>query len=417
MCSRFAGFLVLVFLQSLSSQEIDSYDYWNLDAPEHSYWTRDLHDPFTAIKDELESGRLPLDFSSEKAFVTSLLQHLRIPVSSQTLVFSTTSLQLSLISPRSPRALYFNEEIYVGYVPGGKIEIISMDPELGGIFYIFDIPKRGRTIEIQRSQRCMNCHSDEDTRDSPGLVIKSVIPGQRGGSLDSYRRHETGHQIPFHERFGGWYVTGGENLGSHHGNVIGNFSKEGIVTRPVEPGHTFDWSIFPVQTSDALAHLLHEHQAGFVNRVLETHYLARGWLKQGNGQMLSRHETDLDAQVDLLVRYLLYADEAEFPAGEISGDAQFKTEFRANRLTSSDGKSLKDFDLKNRMFRFRCSYMIYSPVFRKLPPMVKDAVYQKMEKILSAGRESDKTFAYLPHDERKSIREILRQTHPDLSHW
>ncbi|NJM55597.1 MAG: hypothetical protein HC841_06505, partial [Verrucomicrobiae bacterium] len=61
---------------------------------------------------------------------------------------------------------------------------------------------------IERSQRCMNCHAGSETREVPGLNIKSVIPGQRGGSLTAYRIDETGHQIPFSERFGGWYVTG-----------------------------------------------------------------------------------------------------------------------------------------------------------------------------------------------------------------
>lgn len=146
MLLRFSGILVLLFVQSLSAQEsVDPYDYWNLDASEHNYWNRQLSDPFTAIKDNLEKGSLALDYSTEKAFVTSLLQHLKIPVSSQTLVFSTTSLQLSLITPRSPRAIYFNEEIYLGYVPGGKIEIISLDPEIGGIF-IYLISQREKRL-------------------------------------------------------------------------------------------------------------------------------------------------------------------------------------------------------------------------------------------------------------------------------
>ena len=51
-----------------------------------------------------------------------------MPVSSQLLLFSASSLQSEIINPRNPRALYFNEDTYVGFVPGGKIEVISMDP-------------------------------------------------------------------------------------------------------------------------------------------------------------------------------------------------------------------------------------------------------------------------------------------------
>lgn len=131
----------------------------------------------------MESGELKLDRSGEKAFLLSLLRQLEVPVSSQMLVFSTTSLQLRFISPENPRALYFNEDIYVGYIPGGRLEIVSIDPELGGIFYIFDIPRGDAPAKVERSQRCMNCHAGEDTGFVPGLVVKSVAPGLTGAAL------------------------------------------------------------------------------------------------------------------------------------------------------------------------------------------------------------------------------------------
>src|SRR5436190_1946901 len=138
-----------------------SGEYPEFDQPPHNYWKRPLHDRFSRVKEDIETGHLPLDHTSEKAFVTSLLKALEIPLSSQMLVFSTTSLQLSLISPSNPRALYFAEDLYVGYVPGGRIEVLSLDPELGGIFYIFSIPKgdQQQTLHIERSERCMNCHA------------------------------------------------------------------------------------------------------------------------------------------------------------------------------------------------------------------------------------------------------------------
>ena len=230
------------------------------------------------------------------------------------LVYSTTSLQLRFISPRTPRALYFNEEIYLGYVPGGKIEIVSIDPELGAIFYIFDIPKDGVRPVAERSQRCMNCHSDEDTREVPGIVIKSVIPGPTGGGLESYRRGLTGHEIPLSDRFGGWHVTGAERVEKHWGNLTGRFTPEGIVTTPLPPGERFDWSAYPVATSDLLAHLLHEHQAGFVNRVVEVHYRLRSSLARGKGRFLEEDRIEMERQVEELTRYLLFAGEAALPA-------------------------------------------------------------------------------------------------------
>lgn len=132
-----ASFLFLLCL-SLGIVFGDEIDYSDLDLPAHDYWKRDLHDPFTRIKSRLESGEMDFNYGSEKDFVVSLLKELKIPKTSQMLVFSATSLQTGLISTSNPRALYFNEDLYLGWVPGGKIEIVSIDPALGGIFYIFE---------------------------------------------------------------------------------------------------------------------------------------------------------------------------------------------------------------------------------------------------------------------------------------
>jgi hypothetical protein len=118
-------------------------DYTDLKSEAHRYWIRELEDPFSRTIGAIEGGEVVLDRGGELAFPGSLLNAFDIPVASQLLVFSTTSLQLSLISPRNPRAIYFNEDIYIGYIPGGRIEIVSIDPNLGGIFYIFDIPRPG----------------------------------------------------------------------------------------------------------------------------------------------------------------------------------------------------------------------------------------------------------------------------------
>jgi len=114
--------------------------YRDINDPPHHYRARTPRDRFTRAMETIEKDQR-LDRSSEKAFLVSFLKILDVPVSSQTLVFSTTSLQLSLISPSNPRAIYFNEDIYIGYIPGGRIEVLALDPELGAIFYIFDIPR------------------------------------------------------------------------------------------------------------------------------------------------------------------------------------------------------------------------------------------------------------------------------------
>jgi hypothetical protein len=388
-------------------------EYHEIDEAPHHYRRRPLQDRFTRLKDDLESGRVALDRSSEKAFVVSVLQALNIPVSSQMLVFSTTSLQLSLITPSNPRALYFNEDVYLGHVPGGRIEIVSLDPELGGIFYIFDIPKDARPLRIERSERCMNCHAGEDTGYVPGLVVKSVVPGPTGGSLIAYRQTQTGHGIPFEQRFGGWHVTGKHGISNHWGNLTGRFINGEIVRLTNAPGARFNWEKYPVATSDILPQLLHEHQAGFVNRVVEASYRARTALHAGAGKLSDAQARELDAQAEIVTRYVLFADEAPLPPGGVEGDGAYKADFLRTRRATPDGISLKDFDLRTRLFKHRCSYMIYSPVFAGLPAELKQRVYRRLKVALSQA-EPGKAYAYLPAAERQAIRRVLKATMPDL---
>ncbi|MFK5923302.1 MAG: hypothetical protein QM496_14080 [Verrucomicrobiota bacterium] len=384
--------------------------YADLTSPAHQYWTRPLNDPFSKLIPAFESGKIKLDTQNQLAFVTSLLKALDIPASSQMLVFSTTSLQLSKISPRNPRALYFNEDLYLGYIPGGKIEIISIDPQLGGIFYIFEIPRGQGTPQPQRAKRCMNCHADTDTRHVPGLVIKSVIPGPNGGSLNSFRREQSGHQIPLEDRFGGWHLTGADPIKKHWGNLIGQLSPAGLKKQIILPGQLFDFNNYPLDRSDLLPQLLHEHQVGFINRVVEAGYKYRAYQSSDQAGFTTSHTKEIEQITHDLARYLLFADEAQLPRG-IQGDARFKKDFRTKRKTLASGESLKDLDLDRHLFKYRCSYMIYSNAFQGLPKKFKQQIYQKLGKALST-ENPDPNYSYLPSAEKRIIKKLLQTTLP-----
>ncbi len=400
--------LAIVSAGNLPAQP--AYDAIN--DPPHNYNERRPRDKFTRLQDDIETGRIPLDRSSEKAFLASLLKVLDVPVSSQTLVFSTTSLQLSLISSSNPRAIYFNEEVYVGYIPGGRLEIVALDPALGAIFYIMDVPVNGVAMTIERTGRCMNCHAGDDTGHVPGLLIKSVIPGRNGGSLDAFRIATSGHGIPFAERFGGWYVTGAHGLTNHLGNLVGRLSDGKLTLIPNPPEQRFRADKYPIATSDILPHLLHEHQVGFVNRAVEATYRARTIEYVSGGTLNDAQVRELDEQARILTRYLLFADEVPLPPGGVTGDADYRSAFRQNRRAIADGRSLKDFELHTRMFKYRCSYMVYSPVFAGLHPLVKQRVFMQVNEALS-GKDTE--FAYLPITERQAIREILQATLPEFA--
>jgi hypothetical protein len=352
-----------------------------------------------------------------------LLDVLEISPASQMLVFSTTSLQLSLISPRNPRAVYFNEDIHIGYIPGGRIEVVSMDPQLGGIFYIFDIPKGTAAPVLERADRCMNCHAKRQNGYVPTPVIKSVLPGPTGGSLDSFRRETSGHGVPFEERFGGWHVSGAGAIKKHWGNLLGRQEDGRIEEIELPMGERFELSNYPVPTSDILPHLLHEHQTGFAHCVVEAAYRARSYFHDaeasavaGRSRLSAAHLLELQQQAKRLTRYILFADEVPLPSGGIDGDPQYREYFLRNRRPASNGLALKDFDLKTRLFKTRCSYMIYSEAFTGLHPEFKAMVYRSLAEAISTAR-ANPDYAYLSRGEKEAIRVILRDTLDDLPEY
>ncbi len=380
-------------------------------AEPHHYFQRTSHDPFAQLQEKLSRGVVKLDTNGDLPFLRSLLSALKVPVSSQMLVFSATSLQDDKVHPTNPRALYFNEDTYVGYVPGGRVEVIGLDPEMGAVFYIFDRLNPGAMPVAQRSDKCMNCHAGNATKRVPGLIAESVIPGANGASLDSFRHEESGHQIPLANRFGGWHLTGGYHLETTHANLMGQFSQQVLHTRVIAPGELYNAGIHLLPTSDILPQLLHEHQLGFVNKVIALQYVVRSLLYDSKGKPGAKEAATLDDMIHDLTRYLLFADEATLPQAGIEGDQAYIKDFQQTKRASTAGLSLKDFDLKTHLFRHRCSYMIYTPLWEGLPAFVKQRVYARMADALS---DQDREFTYLSPVEKQNIHAILKETLKDL---
>ncbi len=396
----------LLFLCALSSAATpaDAADKPGIHDPRIGYHTATPRDPFSLLLQQLRAGQRQLRTDSEQDLLESLLETLRIPASSQMLVFSATSFQTGLISVRNPRALYFNEDTYVGYVPGGRLEIVSVDPQIGSVFHLLDRWAPGQIPRSERSERCMNCHAPRKTGAIPLLLVESMIPSPTGGGEKSYRGEVDGHSIPHPDRMGGWVVTGAPQDYPHQGNAIIKTADRTSQRIPVEPGSLFDWNHYPVRTSDVLAHLLHEHQVGFINRCTSAAYKARTLGTQTPGPETQRLAADL-------VRYLLFTDEAPLPQGGVPGDPSFKAAFLSSRRPTKDGASLKDLDLQTHLLRHRCSYMIYSQSFTGLPRPLKQTVYILLDRAL---REPGRDSAHLPLAERAAIRTILRETVTDL---
>src|SRR5262245_35099602 len=86
------------------------------------------------LQARLDGGTAKLTFDAARGYLPSVLKELQVSPQTQSLVFSKTSLQRQRISPRTPRAIYFNDEVYVGYCQHGDVmEVSAVDPQLGAV--------------------------------------------------------------------------------------------------------------------------------------------------------------------------------------------------------------------------------------------------------------------------------------------
>jgi hypothetical protein len=110
---------------------------------------------------------------------------------------------------------------------------------------------------------------------------------------------------------------------------------------------------------------------------------------------------------------MLFVDEA--PLREpVKGISTFATTFSQRGPRDPRGRSLRDFDLQKRLFRYPLSYMIYSQAFDAMPQPARERIYQRIHNVLS-GKDQDPKYAHLSADDRRAILEILRDTKQGLS--
>ena len=393
----------------------------------HGYFSKDAKDPVTLLMKRVQRGEVLIKEPNGKPLVERLLRELGLNKDTQVLVFSRTSLQRREVSYSNPRALYFNESVYLGWMPNGRIEIASFDPELGPIFYFQRELDDASSPLLARSRSCLGCHAGDATNFLPGSLGRSVYPDKSGRSLrsiDDYRR--SGHHIPLHDRYGGWFVSGNHGAMRHMGNAIAS-REGGKITIDREQfanleklDRFFSTEAYPAPGSDIAALLVFDHQVTMHHRLVEAAYRARQSLFDSK---LDPKETDVSKLSkgrsideflegrDKVVDYLLFRDETPIP--KVSCDPAFQRAFSANRIADSRKRSLKDLRLDGRIFENRCSYMIYSPTFDQFPPMLKGAIYARIHEILTSPKPVE-GFDYLGKDEKRRILEILHETKEDL---
>jgi hypothetical protein len=365
------------------------------------------------------------DAYNDLDFLEAVVKELDVPVDSQLLVYSKTSLQKKRIFPRYPRALYFSDSTYVGYVPGGDVEVITHDSKLGLVFYLINPSKANPDkagsdakfeYKVKRRKDCLSCHVTSKTRDVPGLFARSVVTDDQGEMDFKRESHFVDDETPLEHRWGGWYVTGNWIGISHMGNDFNGESKLGKL-KSLEG--RIEMSRYLKDTSDIAALLVLEHQCKMHTLLVETKmryqravHLENALKRMGPiDEVNSAVTRNAKRSTEDLVASLLFCNEAKIEGSGVEGNKAFKEAFTAQAKLSKSGKHLRRFRLYGRIFKYRCSYMIHSEAFLALPEVIQKLTFQRIYEILTA-ETAPEGYEHLKTKEKKTILEILQDTTP-----
>ncbi|MFZ4766112.1 MAG: hypothetical protein ACOYMN_14270, partial [Roseimicrobium sp.] len=392
---------------------------------------RTSRDPVAKLYQRICQGTLKMDTSRPQAFLQQMLHELDVPVASQVMVFSKTSLQNALITPQTPRVIYFSEEAYIGWCQGGIFELIGVDPVQGPQFYVMTFPyQKGEKVELLTSDNCFNCHEGSRTNGVKGMLVRSVYTAEDGQPILSEGSFLSGHESPLSERWGGWYVTGHHGKETHMGNVIAHETPHGITLDRARGANItslealVSTTAYLANTSDIVALMVLEHQCTMHNLITDAGKSTREAMARQRDLQKAFGEPITDvpqgsaasvirSHAEKLVKHMLFCEEYPLKNGGVEGGAAFQEAFRRNRAETKEGRSLKDFQLLTRLFKHRCSYMIYSKSFDALPAQVKTEFYTQLHRVLT-DTDPHEAFPHLSASERANILEIVLETKADL---
>ena len=386
--------------------------------PAVGYSTRPSADRVAELQEAIAEGEADLRFDTEGGYLAALLEALEIPVSSQMLVFSQTSLQVGLISPDTPRALYFSDDVYVAWLKGADLlEIAAMDPNLGPVFYTLS-QERGGAPEFKRETGlCLQCHDTYSLSGGgvPRFLIGSGATNELGRSASHGTWRLTTDQTPLAERWGGWYVTGTHGRQTHMGNVVYTVPTEVVPEEVPTNGNLTDLTGLvdtgPYLTghSDIVALMVAEHQLAVQNVMTRAAWEVR------SAETANPAPYDIGVLAEPLVRALFLVDEPALD-GPIEGTSGFCSYFEGLGPRDNRGRSFRELDLTRRLFRYPLSYVVYSAAFGALPDSLKQQVFRRIWEVVS-DRDKSGTFEHLSAEDREVILEILGATHADFARW
>lgn len=398
---------------------------FDIEEPPFNYTETKDDNPVTQLMERYSAGDADLEYDRSTGYLRSILKSLDVHESSQALVFSKTSLQVRYISPRNPRAIYFNDDVYVGWVRGSEImELSTSDPKLGAAFYTVTMSRQN--AEFKRAgYDCLGCHATSMTQGIPGHTVRSVF-ASLGGSVDPKQRSfVTDHTSPFSERWGGWYVTGLHGDMTHMGNAFlrnGQLDTQHNSNRQNlrDEFQTIGWLS---SYSDIVALMVLEHQTQMHNIFTKADFTVRRAKFELQPDSATDGEIQPEAQAELqlivaeaakdVVDYMLFANEAPLTS-EVKGSIIFKGQFRRRGPDDFQGRSLREFNLQTRLFQYPCSYLIYSQAFDKLQQPLRNGIYAELWSVLNS-EEQPPQLSHLDGETRDAIKQILRDTKPGLA--
>ncbi len=426
-CLR-CGLALLPLLLPIPAHAVD------LDREPINYSSAEPNNAVERLQQRLEDGQAKLTYEEGTGYLRSLLRELNVPLSSQMLVFSKTSLQRQRINPRTPRALYFGDDAYVGFCQKGDLlEVTADDPQLGEVFYSLSQKKNAKPRLQRQGDSCLICHASSFNQGFPGHLARSVFADGSGLPILASGTYRIDHTSPLRQRWGGWYVTGTSGKQTHLGNMIvrDNHPRPEDIDNSANVNVTkldryFKTSPYPTPHSDIVALMVLEHQSEMHNRLTRANFLTRLALREeaefnkALGRPADHRSESTVSRIknagEPVVRYLLFCEEAQL-TDPLKGTSGFAEEFVQRGPRDHRGRSLRQFDLKRRLFAYPCSYVIYSEAFDALPPPVKDYVLRRLWEVLR-GKDTSKEFAHLSAEDRQAITEILRATKTDLpDYW
>jgi hypothetical protein len=347
--------------------------------PAIDYRAGKLSDDVSVLQREITAGSRTIAFDGQQGYLRSVLAALNVPIESQVLLFSKTGLQHPFTGPDNPRALYFNDRVVVGYIPGAPVlEMAAHDPAQGVIFQT--LKQDAASTQFARPDRCLGCHLSTNSMSVPGILVRSMSTAPDGRPMPQDGSFVIDHRSRLDQRWAGWFVTGAAASVTHMG-------------KPIDP--RIDLSAYPRPTSDIAALLTFDHQGHAINLLTRLGWETRFAASEGRADFTSGDLGDILTET---VDYFLFVDETAL-SSPVNGTSAFATSFSRSGPRDRKGRSLRELDLQTRLLKYRCSYMIYSPAFDALPAAARSAFYSRARSVLQSRGDA-------------AVMEILDETKP-----